>query len=230
MIVAIPTSNRPEMLSHVIDRLQGFEQIYIYVNNCDMDRYAAVFEKAKHVRVIDLTDIQGEPKQCHNLTFRKMIETLPEGNDVLFLEDDLLIGNDFYEKFTRNFRYLKSFFKDFSISPIWIPSKKCHYTPQTLAEIILRNNGIENHLQRYVDGNFAVTSGVLSGYKMLIKEKDFPVLKSTSGIGPVLSRYMYEHGYPMMVTKPSLVGHGTHESLQFGIRRKMVPLIATIGR
>jgi hypothetical protein len=159
-----------------------------------------------------------------------MIETLPEGNDVLFLEDDLLIGNDFHEKFTRNFRYLKSFYNDFSISPIWIPSKKCHYTPEPLAEIILTNNGIENHLQRYVDGNFAVTSNVLSGYKMLIKEKDFPVLKSNSGIGPVLSQYMYEHGYPMMVTKPSLVGHGTHHSLQFGIRRKMVPLIATIGR
>ena len=58
--------------------------------------------------------------------------------------------------------------------------------------------------------------------------EEVPVLKSSSGIGKFLSQKMYEAKFNMYGISPSLIGHGDHESIQFGERRKQVPLIAKI--
>ena len=57
---------------------------------------------------------------------------------------------------------------------------------------------------------------------------EVPVLKSSSGIGRFLSQKMYGAKFNMYGISPSLVGHGDHESIQFGEARKKVPLIAKI--
>lgn len=233
MIIAIPTSQRAKMCLNVVKNLPQ-HQIFVYVNNCEYSDYENL-EWPDNVFLFDFTHISGEPKYCHNITFRKMISSLPD-KDVLFLEDDIEISEDFKSNaFNEIFEICRFYLNSsgFAVSPIWIPEKKCLYTPNVKKNFDInfkaKNESYKIDYIHYIDGMFAVNSLVLKEMKKLVKKVNFPVLESTSGIGPVLSRFMFSNNYPMLVVKPSLIGHGDHESLQFGEKRKEVPLIANIS-
>jgi hypothetical protein len=227
MNAAIPTSQRPEMCNYVANSLTDYENVFVFVNNSDFSDY----EKLKwndNVRLFWLS-ISGEPKQCHNKTFLQMLTFLPV-EDTLFIEDDVTLSDLFINEFQAIFKLFSNGW-DISLSPIWIPEKKCHYTPDVSQDSLLLLEFGE-HLnfkrQRYIDGNFAIKANILKHFKSIIGTTKFPVLKSNSGISPVLSKEMYKMGFPMWVIIPSLLGHGDHESLQFPEGRKRVPLIAKI--
>ena len=221
MIAAIPTSQRPEMCQKVANQLTMYQNVFVFVNNCDFQDYFNL-NWNENIILIDATQIKGTGAESHNKTCQKMIRILPV-EDTLFIEDDVTLSDSFKENFILTFETLKDRYKNFSLSPIYIPEKKCHYTPQqpttymSLGEVKIQN-------QRYIDGNFAIPKDVLLHFKQL--RGNYPVKKANSGISPVLSRLMYYKRWPMYVTIPSMLGHGEHESLQFPEGRKRVPLIA----
>ncbi len=106
-----------------------------------------------------------------------------------------------------------------------IKSKKCEYT-----KVIIRKfptlNKTDIQTQKYVDGNFAFPKELHKELKAFIKKTNFPVQISNSGISPIMSKWMFKNNYPMFCTIPTMLEHGEHESLQFGEKRKEVPLIA----
>lgn len=226
MIAAIPTSQRPEMCQSVANQLTQFKHVGIFVNNCEFSSYKQLSWN-DNVILFDCTDIVGTGAQAHNLTFRRMIKNLSHDDDVLFIEDDIVLSDVFHAKFIAVFNHLKKTQKGFSFSPIYIPEKKCKYTP---APAISRKkiSGVYIQNQAYIDGNFAVPASVISVFKKANKELAFPVKKANSGISPVLSVTMYHARFPMLVAVPSMIGHGDHDSLQFPEGRKRVPLIAKI--
>ncbi len=223
MIALIPTCSRPEMCLNVVNKIQGFDEIHLFVNNCDIEPYLKTF-KNKTVTIHDYTHIKGQPKKCHNLTFQKMILAIPD-NDILIIEDDVNPCFNFVSRFMFKFVLIKSFSKKkFTLSPIFIPEKKCEYTKAEIKSFTINNQLIQT--QKYVDGNFAFPKELHKELKKFIKKTNFPVQISNSGISPILSKWMFKNDYPMYVTIPTMVEHGEHESLQFGEKRKSVPLIA----
>jgi hypothetical protein len=95
-------------------------------------------------------------------------------------------------------------------------------------ESLIDDIGYEVFTQKYVDGIFYMTKSLHREVKDWFASNEVPVLKSSSGIGKFLSEKMYRAKFNMYGISPSLIGHGDHESIQFGERRKQVPLIAKI--
>jgi hypothetical protein len=223
MIAAIPSSQRAEMCNALANQLTMFTSVFVYVNNCSFIDYERL-QWSHNVFLINETHIQGKGPECHNRVFRSMIDTLPV-SDTLFIEDDVELSPTFVNHFLSTFKAVQSLYYGFSLSPIYIPEKKCQYTPVQKPIIHqMRHTALKN--QRYVDGNFAVPENVMRKIKQ--SDAPYPVTKSSSGIGNTLSKMLYGWGCPMFVTIPSMLGHGDHESLQFPEGRKRVPLIARI--
>lgn len=224
MQAAIPSCDRPTQCLMVTHYLGLFDEVHVFVNNCDFGPYL-LENWPDNVILHNWTDITGEPKLCHNTTFKKMIMWLSESKDVLFIEDDVVPSKNFDVDFINIFTMLKTkYCKHFAFSPIWIPEKKCRYTNAPEHDIVYF--GWDLFTQVYIDGNFAITAEVLQDFKRLVKSRHFPVLKSNSGISPVLSKYMAAMDWPMICRKPSMLGHGDHDSIQFPEGRRRVPLIA----
>ncbi len=226
MIALIPTCSRPEMCLNVVNKIQGFDEIHLFVNNCDIEPYLKTF-KNKDVTIHDYTHIKGDPKKCHNLTFQKMVCAMPD-NDILIIEDDVNPCEDFANIFNEIFNHINKILYSFTISPIYIPEKKCKYTNE-VEDIIteyIKGKQINLQTQKYVDGNFAFPKELHKELKAFIKKTNFPVQISNSGISPIMSKWMFKNNYPMFCTIPTMLEHGEHESLQFGEKRKEVPLIA----
>lgn len=239
MIILIPTCNRAEMAWNLCNQLKKAEKIVLCVNNCSVfDYYKYKWNDNVHIQYFEF---KGDPKLCHNLTFRAMID-IPD-NDILVLEDDVTLCDDFLGKLKHflcritNEQCIDSEFnvnvsnitKPFAFTPIYIPEKKCNYTP-VVSEDIFEEFGHKVFTQKYVDGIFYMTKGLHHEIKEWFMEggRNVPVLKSSSGIGRFLSQKMFGAKFNMYGISPSLVGHGDHESIQFGEARKKVPLIAKI--
>lgn len=220
MIAVIPTSSRAEMCLSVAKNLSKFEKVLVLVNNCEITPYY-ILQWPDNVVIFNWTHIKGEPKKCHNTVIKKYLSN-PTIKDTLFIEDDVTFSDKF-DRFFDIFSNLKAIYGAFSFSPIYIPEKKCRYT--TAEEKHLTNNLFT---QVYIDGNFSIPVKVLKEFRELANTESFPVLKSNSGISPVLSKYMAAKKYPMICHDPSLLGHGDHDSIQFPEGRKKVPLIAKI--
>lgn len=223
MIALIPTCSRPEMCLNVVNKIQGFDEIHLFVNNCDIEPYLKTF-KDKDVIIHDYTHIKGDHKKSHNLTFQKMVCSIPD-NDILIIEDDVNPCEDFAFHFRTIFGRIKNIISLFTISPIFIYEKKCNYTNSKIKEYYF-SIMTKIQTQKYVDGNFAFPKALHKELKAFIKKTSFPVQISNSGISPIMSKWMYKNDYPMFCTIPTMLEHGDHESLQFGERRKEVPLIA----
>jgi GR25 family glycosyltransferase involved in LPS biosynthesis len=162
-------------------------------------------------------------------------------NDILVLEDDVVLCDDFLGKlnhFLHRITYeqcIDSEFnvnasninKPFAFTPIYIPEKKCNYTP-VKSEKCFASVGYEVFTQKYVDGIFFMNRTLHHEVKDWFIHEEVPVLKSSSGIGKFLSQKMYRAKFNMYGISPSMIGHGDHESIQFGEKRKQVPLIAKI--
>ncbi len=229
MTILIPSCNRAEMAWKLCNQLSEAKKIILWVNNCSVFPYYE-YKWGKNVR-IEYHPVKGCPKACHNLTFRAMMQDVTE--DVLVLEDDCTVCDDFFkilDYFTRSIKmysYMGSpLDMPFALTPIYIPEKKCNYTPAEEKELLLYSR-YKLFTQKYVDGIFYMNKSMVHEVKHWLME-DVPVRKSSSGIGYFLSNKMYDNGFKMYGISPSLVGHGDHESIQFGDRRKLVPLIAKI--
>ena len=220
MIAVIPTSSRAEMCLSVAKNLSKFEKVLVLVNNCEITPYY-ILQWPDNVILFNQTHIKGEPKKSHNTVIKKYLLN-PTIKDTLFIEDDVTFSDKF-DSFFDIFSNLKAIYGAFSFSPIYIPEKKCRYTTAD-------EKGLTKNLftQVYIDGNFAIPVKVLKEFRELANNESFPVLKSNSGISPVLSKYMAAKKYPMICHVPSLLGHGDHDSIQFPEGRKKVPLIAKI--
>lgn len=232
MIILVPTCNRAEMAWNLCNQLKKAEKIVLCVNNCSVfPYYKYKWNDNVHIQYFEF---KGDPKLCHNLTFRRMID-IPD-NDILVLEDDVTLCDDFLVKFNyfvKNIKYY-DFMNDvgsiiekpFAFTPIYIPEKKCNYTP-VKSKDVFEDIGYKVFTQKYVDGIFYMSKGLHHEVKDWLKY-EVPVLKSSSGIGRFLSQKMFGAKFNMYGISPSLVGHGDHESLQFPKGRKEVPLIAKI--
>ena len=235
MIILVPTCNRAEMAWNLCNQLKKAEKIVLCVNNCSVfPYYKYKWNDNVHIQYFEF---KGDPKLCHNLTFRAMID-IPD-NDILVLEDDVTLCDDFLGKlkhFVRELEWLQykpsnnvattDRPKPFAFTPIYIPEKKCNYTP-VVSEDIFEEFGHKVFTQKYVDGIFYMSKGLHHEVKDWLKH-EVPVLKSSSGIGRFLSKKMFGAKFNMYGISPSLVGHGDHGSLQFPEGRKKVPLIAKI--
>ena len=219
MLILMPTCNRAEMALENTQKLKDAERVILCVNNCDIKQYR-MFRWPKNVFIQDMTFIKGDPKECHNKTFRMMIQIKANLN-ILVLEDDCTPCDNFVNDFYSKIRLIPD--KDFTLSPIYIPEKKCHYTDAEENEYEYGDHKFIT--QKYVDGNFYFTKGIHEDMKTWLLGA-IPVKTSTSGIGPFLSRKIHAEGIKMYRTEQTMVEHGDHESLQFGDRRKKVPLIA----
>lgn len=215
----MPTCDRAEMAYENVKKLKQAEKIVLCVNNCDIKPYTK-FKWRSNVFIQDMTFIKGEPKLCHNRTFRMMIQIKANLN-MLILEDDCTPCDDFIPLFSKMIKSIPD--KEFTLSPIWIPEKRCRYTDAV--EEKYKYGEFDFVTQKYVDGNFYMTSAIHEGMKNWILN-DVPVRSSNSGISPVISNRIHKEGYKMYRTNTSLVAHGDHHSVQFGERRKLVPLIA----
>lgn len=230
MIIFIPSCNRAEMAWNLCNQLKKAERIVLCVNNCSVfPYYKYKWNDNVHIQYFEF---KGDPKLCHNLTFQRMLQ-IPD-NDILVLEDDVVLCDDFLGKlnhFVKNIysgnSYNNPFNKPFAFTPIYIPEKKCNYTP-VKSEYCFDSVGYEVFTQKYVDGIFYMSKELHHEVKDWFTHEEVPVLKSSSGIGKFLSKKMYGAKFNMYGISPSLIGHGDHESLQFGERRKQVPLIAKI--
>ena len=236
MIILIPTCDRAEMAWNLCQQLKKTERIVLCVNNCSVfPYYKYKWNDNVHIQYFEF---KGDPKVCHNQTFRRMID-IPD-NDVLVLEDDVVLCDDFLDKmnhFLHRIAYeqcidsefnikASNFTKPFAFTPIYIPEKKCNYTP-VKSEQCFESVGYKVFTQKYVDGIFYMSKGLHREVKDWLKY-EVPVLNSSSGIGRFLSQKMFGAKFNMYGISPSLVGHGDHESLQFPEGRKKIPLIAKI--
>jgi hypothetical protein len=236
MIILIPTCNRAEMAWNLCNQLKKAEKIVLCVNNCSVfPYYNYKWNDNIHIQYFEF---KGDPKMCHNKTFRRMFD-IPD-NDILVLEDDVVLCDDFLYKFNHFVREIEwkqyelingyptiDSPKPFAFTPIYIPEKKCNYTP-VFSETIFDDIGYKVFTQKYVDGIFYMSKGLHHEVKDWFIHEEVPVLKSSSGIGRFLSKRMYGAKFNMYGISPSLIGHGDHESIQFGEARKRVPLIAKI--
>lgn len=235
MIIFIPTCNRAEMAWNLCNQLKKAERIVLCVNNCSVFPY---YEYKWNDNVhIQYFEFKGDPKLCHNLTFQRMLQ-IPD-NDILVLEDDVVLCDDFlgklnyfikgieYKQIEKEISLHESVQRPFAFTPIYIPEKKCNYT-EAVSENFFDDIGYNIFTQKYVDGIFYMSKGLHSQVKQWFTYEDVPVLKSSSGIGKFLSQKMYRAKFNMYGISPSLIGHGDHESIQFGEKRKQVPLIAKI--
>lgn len=215
MLILMPTCNRAEMALSNTKKLKGADKIVLCVNNCDIKEYYK-YKWPSNVFIYNLTHISGDPKECHNKVFRIMLQMKFDLN-ILILEDDCTPCDGFINKFKLMVGRVQE--KDFTMSPIFIPEKKCNYTdaPYEDHEVYFR--------QKYVDGNFYITKGVHKLMKEWAKV-NVDVRKSSSGIGIYFSKKIHAEGFKMYCVKETMVEHGDHESLQFGERRKLIPLIA----
>lgn len=236
MIILIPTCNRAEMAWNLCQQLKKAEKIVLCVNNCSVfPYYKYKWNDNVHIQYFEF---KGDPKTCHNQTFRRMID-IPN-SDILVLEDDVVLCDNFLAKM-KHFIYeigqqeistlgipkLNNLIERyFAFTPIYIPEKKCNYTP-VKSEQLFESVGYKVFTQKYVDGIFFMTKGLHREVKDWLKH-EVPVLNSSSGIGRFLSQKMFGAKFNMYGISPSLVGHGDHESLQFPEGRKKVPLIAKI--
>jgi hypothetical protein len=160
-------------------------------------------------------------------------------NDILVLEDDVVLCDDFLGKLDDHIELIDYYQamegpssrsgKPFALTPIYIPEKKCNYTP-VKSEELYDIRGHKVFTQKYVDGIFYMTKSLHREVKDWFAQYNgnIPVLESSSGIGRFLSQKMYGAKFNMYGISPSLIGHGDHESIQFGEARKKVPLIAKI--
>ena len=232
MIILIPTCNRAEMAWNLCNQLKKAEKIVLCVNNCSVfPYYKYKWNDNVHIQYFEF---KGDPKLCHNLTFRAMID-IPD-NDILVLEDDVTLCDGFLSKLYDHVELIDYFQametpsgrsgKPFAFTPIYIPEKKCNYTPVKSIDVF-EDIGYKVFTQKYVDGIFYMSKGLHHEVKDWLKH-EVPVLKSSSGIGRFLSQKMFGAKFNMYGISPSLVGHGDHESIQFGEARKKVPLIAKI--
>jgi hypothetical protein len=226
MIIHIPTCGRAEMLHRHVQKLNGATAVFIWINNCDPEPYLQL-NWPKWVHLFDETHTKGDPRLCHNVVIREIVKYLYDDVPALILEDDVEPCDDFIDAFKQKVALCEQYSDEFTLSPIWIPEKKCHYTPAYEREIHDKK-GLQLSTQRYVDGNWYMTARAIRIAKHALKD-GVPVLRSSSGIGPALSKAFFEKSIPMYVCRPSLVGHGDHDSLQFPEGRKKVPLIAKIG-
>ena len=225
------------MAWNLCNQLKKAEKIVLCVNNCSVfPYYKYKWNDNVHIQYFEF---KGDPKLCHNLTFRAMID-IPD-NDILVLEDDVTLCDDFlgklkhfingieYSQLEKGISLHESVQRPFAFTPIYIPEKKCNYTP-VVSEHYFGSAGHKVFTQKYVDGIFYMTKGLHHEIKEWFRQcnGNIPVLKSSSGIGKFLSQKMYGAKFNMYGISPSLVGHGDHESIQFGEARKKVPLIAKI--
>jgi hypothetical protein len=235
MIIFIPSCNRAEMAWNLCNQLKKAERIVLCVNNCSVFPY---YEYKWNDNVhIQYFEFKGDPKLCHNLTFQRMLQ-IPD-NDILVLEDDVVLCEDFLGKLNYFIKQIESYQLEqgisqftnmpFAFTPIYIPEKKCNYT-EAVSKDCFEKIGYKVFTQKYVDGIFYMSKHLHSEVKswFFFASNEVPVLKSSSGIGKFLSNRIYSVGLNMYGISPSLIGHGDHESIQFGEKRKQVPLIAKI--
>ena len=153
MIILVPTCNRAEMAWNLCNQLKKAEKIVLCVNNCSVfPYYKYKWNDNVHIQYFEF---KGDPKLCHNLTFRAMID-IPD-NDILVLEDDVTLCDDFLGKLhyiLNNIEYNQSVgTKPFAFTPIYIPEKKCNYTP-VKSELSFIYREYKVFTQKYVDGIF----------------------------------------------------------------------------
>jgi GR25 family glycosyltransferase involved in LPS biosynthesis len=160
-------------------------------------------------------------------------------NDILVLEDDVVLCEDFlgklnhfislieYRQIEKGISLHESVQRPFAFTPIYIHEKKCNYT-EAVSEHFFEHIGYNIFTQKYVDGIFYMSKELHHQVKDWFTHEEVPVLKSSSGIGKFLSQKMYGAKFNMYGISPSLIGHGDHESIQFGEKRKQFPLIAKI--
>lgn len=222
MIALVPTCNRPELFDRLASRLENF-QVIGFVNNTtpeNMTKYASL-DLPVNTRLI-FTDIFGEPKECHVATFRLMLRYANE--ECLIIEDDVFPCANFYDELVSRIYVLKSFGKNFTLSPIYLPNRNSDFYTGAVSRLV--KVGPYSFIdQAWVDGNFYMTTEVLTAMKSWLNQP-ITIFNSSSGIGRKNSIEIYRRGWKMYTTVPTLVEHLDQDSVMFGDRRKQIPLIA----
>ena len=222
MIALVPTCNRPELFARLVSRLEYF-QVIGFVNNTtpeNMMKYIAL-DLPVNVRLI-FTDIEGEPKACHVETFRLMLQYVNE--ECMIIEDDVLPCPCFHAALHNRIDILKTQAKNFVLSPIYLPHRNSDFYTGAVSHPV-KFDVFHFIDQAWVDGNFYMTTGVLTAMKEWLQDP-VTIFRSSSGIGRKNSHEIHRRGWKMYTAVPTLVEHLDQDSVMFGERRKQVPLIA----
>lgn len=222
MKALVPTCNRPELFARLVFKLEGFEVVG-FVNNStpeNVEKYR-LLALPSYVRMV-YTDIAGEPKACHVKTFRTML--LHVAGECLIIEDDVLPCDDFLRQLTSRIYVLKSYGRQFTLSPILLPNRNSDFYTGAQSHPV-KIGPYEFMDQAWVDGNFYMTDQVCMSMKAWLSET-VQTYRSSSGIGRKNSFEIYRRGWKMYTAMPTLVEHLDQDSVMFGDRRKEVPLIA----
>ena len=234
MIALVPTCNRPELFARLVSRLEGF-QVIGFVNNSTPENEKQYLElNLPEETTLVFTGIKGEPKACHVMMFKIMLQFVQD--ECLVIEDDVNPCRDFYKELTDRVRTLKSVDKgsrnkfgmtneEFTLSPIYLPGRNSDFYTGGKSEPVTIGD-YEFIDQAWIDGNFYMTAGILSAMKQWLsgKIKSYP---ASSGIGRRNSFEIYRRKWKMYTVVPTLVEHLDQDSVMFGDRRKQIPLIAS---
>jgi len=222
MIALVPTCNRPELFARLVSRLEGFEVIGFVNNSTPKNEEQYLKLNLPEDTTLVFTGIKGEPKACHVMMFKIMLQFVHD--ECLVIEDDVFPCSSFYDELQNRISTLKTETNHFVLSPIYLPERNSDfYTGGKSHEV---NIGPYQFIdQAWVDGNFYMTSAVLAAMKQWLsgKVKTYP---ASSGIGRRNSFEIYRRKWKMYTAIPTLVEHLDQDSVMFGDRRKEIPLIA----